>query len=163
MPQRRTDRPDRYGFDENKNVLTDLVGKLLPGWVARRAVAIDLDVPRTEYERGESVEFTVHIRNRLPVPVVVPTRELRLWGWELDGELEASDEVTYSSGSPGSLALGGGEVKHIPQTWNGRLKRTGAGANGQTEWVLPERGTHQLSVFVATNPEKRDSVELELL
>lgn len=163
MPKRRTDEPDRYGFDDNRNFITELVGKLVPVWVARRAVDVEVVVPRREYARGESVEFTVEIRNRLPVPVSVPTPQLRLWGWELNGELEASDEVTYSSDEPGQLALAGGEVKRIPQTWNGRLKRTGAAANGQAEWVLPERGTHRLSAFVATRPEKRDSVELELL
>lgn len=162
MPRRRPDRPDRYGFDENRNHLTELLGKLVPSWVARRAVDVTVEVPRREYERGEAVEFEVRIRNRLPAPISVPTPQLRLWGWEIDGELEGSDEVTYSSGEPGLLTLGGGETKRIPQTWNGRLKRTGSAANGQAEWVLPDRGVHELAAFVATTPEKRDSVELEL-
>lgn len=162
MPRRRPERPDRYGFDENRNYLTELLGKVVPSWVARRAVAVSVEVPRREYERGEAVEFEVRIRNRLPVPISVPTPQLRLWGWEIDGELEASDEVTYSSGERSQLALGGGETKRILQTWNGRLKRTGSAANGQAEWILPERGVHTLSVFVATRPETRDSVELEL-
>lgn len=162
MPRRRTERRDRYGFDENRNYLGDLAGKLVPGWLARRAVDVAIEVDRRTYERGDAVEFTVLIRNRLPVPLEVPTRSLRLWGWEVDGELEASDEVTYASDQSGLLALKSGETKRIPQTWNGRLKRTGAAANGEAEWVLPEPGTHELAAFVATRPEKRDSVELEL-
>jgi hypothetical protein len=162
MPKRRPERPDRYGFNENRNYLTELLGKVVPRWVARRAVGVSVEVPRREYERGEAVEFTVVIHNRLPFPVTVPTPQLRLWGWEIDGELEGSDETTYSSGKPGTLTMAAGETKRIPQTWNGRLKRTGTAANGQAEWVLPERGVHELSVFVATTPEKRDSVDLEL-
>lgn len=162
MSRRRTERRDRYGFDENRNYFGELVGKLVPGWLARRAVDVALEVDRREYERGEDVEFTVLIHNRLPVPLEVPTRELRLWGWEVDGELEASDEVTYSSGQPGQLAMKSGETKRIPQTWNGRLKRTEAAENGEAEWVLPEPGTHELAAFVATRPEKRDAVDLEL-
>lgn len=163
-PRRSTDdaNPDRYGFDETSSIASAL-GKFVPQRLARLAVSVDLELDQRTYDRGENVHFTVIFYNRLPVPITVATPTLRLWGWEIDGELEASDEVTNQSDTPGSLTLPARRQTRASQVWNGRLKRTGAGPDGRDLWELPEPGTHELSAFVATEPPcARATVELEL-
>lgn len=153
---------DRLGFDQTENELTDLLGRFVPQWLAQRAVDVDLTVPAREFPLGDPVPFTVEIRNRLPVPVTVRTPTRRLWGWAVDGELEASDEHAYAGDTAGEFSLEGGDVLRIDREWSGRFKRTGRPGD-RTEHVLPDRGVHELSAFVATDdPRPRDSVEVEL-
>lgn len=155
-------RADRFGLDDTTSIASAL-GRFVPQRLARWAVSIRVEPDRTTYERGQDVHFTVTLSNRLSLPITVATPKLRLWGWELDGELEASDEVTYESDTPGSLHLPSRGKKQVDQVWNGRLKRVGAGPDGRDTWELPEAGVHELSVFVATDPVcARDSVEIEL-
>lgn len=159
---RGDDDSDRFGLDETENELTDLLGRFVPQWLAQRAVSVSVSVPRREFSVGEPVPFTVEIRNRLPVPVTVRTPTRRLWGWEVDGELAASDESTYAGENAGQFALEGGDALRIEREWSGRFKRTG-GRGERTEHVLPDRGVHELAAFVATSdPQPRSSVEIEL-
>ena len=160
---RRSEDEDRFGFDENRDYLAEFMAVVVPDWLVHRAVTIEVTPERREYELDTPVRFTVTIRNRLPVPVTLPTPKLRLWGWAIDGEVEATDERVYSSDTPGRHALDAKETIRVEQTWNGRFERSGAGPNGRSEWVLPEPGTHELSVFIATEePQATDAVELEL-
>lgn len=155
-------RPDRFGLADTTSIASAL-GRFVPQRLARWAVRIHLEPDRTTYERGQDVRFTVTLRNRLSLPITVATPKLRLWGWEIDGELEASDELTYQSDTPGSLHLPSSGKKQVEQVWNGRLKRAGEGPDGRDVWELPEAGVHELSVFVATEPVcARDTVEIEL-
>lgn len=153
---------DRLGLDQTENELTELLGRFVPQWLAQRAVDVDVTVPAREFRVGDPVPFTVEIRNRLPVPVTVRTPTRRLWGWAVDGELAASDEHTYAGDTAGEFSLEGGDVLRIEREWSGRLKRTGRPGE-RTEHVLPDRGVHELSAFVATSdPQPRSSVEIEL-
>ena len=153
---------DRLGFDQTENELTDLLGRFVPQWLAQRAVDVDVDVSAREFPVGDPVPFTVEIRNRLPVPIAVQTPTRRLWGWEVDGELEASDEHTYAGDAAGQFSLEGGDVLRIEREWSGRFKRTGRQGE-RTEYVLPDRGVHEIAAFVATtDPQPRDSAEIEL-
>lgn len=164
MPtSRRTGDEDRFGFDENRDYIAEFLSAVVPDRLAHRAVTIEVSTDRREYALDAPVEFTVTIRNRLPVPVTLPTPTLRLWGWTIDGELEASDEATFVSESESWHAFDARETRRIQQTWHGRFERSGAGPSGRTKWVLPDPGVHELSVFLATDePQARDTVELEL-
>ncbi|WP_224333887.1 hypothetical protein [Haloprofundus halobius] len=162
MPGRKTaasDREDRYGFDEGGGSLAERLGAFVPQSLVRRGLSIRVTTGRRRYERGDPVELTIAIRNRLPIPVTVATPRRRLWGWTVDGLLEGSDEPRYLSDNPGSLAFGPKETKVIEQTWSGRLKRVG----DRTTWELPERGVHEVGAFVATGANQpTDSVEITI-
>lgn len=148
---------DRTGFDDNRNYLTDALGALVPRWIAQRALAVSVETDRERYAVGDPVELTVTIRNRLPVPVVVETPTRRLWGWSVDGEVEASDEQVYRSDAGGSMSFRGGERKVVTRRWNGRFKRVG----DPTRWVEPDPGTHEVGAFVALGTRRpEDSVEI---
>ena len=161
--RRRPDDSDRHGFDESRDYLGEFLGALVPVRLARAGVTLSVSLPRREFALDEPVPFTVEIRNRLPVPVTVPTPQPRLWGWAVDDQVEATDEPTFASDRPGGLELGGREAKRISRTWDGRFERSDGGPDGRSEWVLPERGRHELSAFVATDPPcASDSVTFEL-
>ncbi|WP_101294278.1 hypothetical protein [Halegenticoccus soli] len=150
---------DRYGFDENRNYLAEAVGKFVPQPLARRALRIDLETDREAYRPGDAVELTVAIENRLPLPIAVATPQRRLWGWTVDGELEASDEKRYASGAAGRFPFRAGERKVITWTWNGRFKRVG----DRTTWETPAPGTYEIRAFVATRPPRpSDSVRIRI-
>ncbi|QKG92499.1 hypothetical protein HPS36_06420 [Halorubrum salinarum] len=147
MVDRRHDsQSDRTGFDETKNYLSEAVGRVVPRSVARRAIEVTVSTDAAEYAPDEPVAITVAIRNRLPVPVEVPTSTGRLWGWAVDGVVEATDERRYVRGEGSSLSLRAGETKRATATWNGRFRRTDD--DGLDRSVRAERGDHTVSVFV---------------
>jgi hypothetical protein len=155
---------DPFGFDDNRNVLTEALGKLVPQSVARRALTIDVEVGHTTYEVGDDVSFRVTFRNRLPLPVVVQTPDRRLWGWTVDGELEASDESRFADPgreTPGSFAFRGGERRVVSRTWHGRFRRVGDG-DAPTRWVDVEPGRHELGVFLAYDGGARATATFEV-
>jgi hypothetical protein len=147
MVDRRHDgQTDRTGFDETKNYLSNALGRVVPRAVARRAVDVTVSTDAAEYAPDEPVAITVAIRNRLPVPVEVPTATRRQWGWAIDGVVEATDERRYVRGDESTLSLRAGETKRATATWNGRFRRTED--DGLDRSVRAERGAHTVSVFV---------------
>ena len=147
MVDRRRDGPtDRTGFDETKNYLSNALGRVVPRSVARRAVEVTVSTDAAEYGPDEPVAITVAIRNRLPVPVEVPTSTRRPWGWAVDGLTEATDERRYVRDEESALSLRAGETKRATATWNGRFRRTDG--DGLDRSVRAERGTHTITAFV---------------
>lgn len=142
---------DRTGFDGTTNYLTVALAKLVPRWVARRAVSVRVWTDRDEYEAGEPIEITVEFRNRLLVPVEVPTPRRRRWGWTVDGLLEATDERRYVRGDPATFAFRAGERKRITTTWNGRIRR--AAEDGMDRSEPAGRGDHTITAFLATRTD----------
>lgn len=148
-----SDANDEFGFDlvrSRSSIVTFLAG-LVPSPIARRAIAVSVTTDRDAYERDEPVEITIEFKNRLPVPVELPTAGHRRWGWSVDGELEASDERRYTPDRPATFDFRGGERKQVSVTWNGRLERVQSG--DRRESVLPEPGDYELRAFVATRED----------
>jgi hypothetical protein len=154
---------DPFGFDENRNVVTEALSKLVPQAVARRALTVSVETDRAVYTVGDDVHFRVTFTNRLPLPVVVETPDRRLWGWTVDGELEASDEPRFSDPAretPGQFAFRGGERRVVSRTWHGRFRRVGDGE--PTRWVDVEPGRHELGVFLAYEGGARATTSFEV-
>jgi len=155
------EEPDRTGLDESRNVLGAVVGRFVPQWLARRAVAVRVSADRDRYARGDPVRLTAEFRNRLPVAIEVETPRRRLWGWTVDGELEASDERRYASEAGGTLSFRPRERKRIRWRWDGRFKRSG----DPTRWEPAEPGEYEIVAFVALDaperPADRTTVRIE--
>ncbi|WP_122088806.1 hypothetical protein [Halalkalicoccus subterraneus] len=150
MPQpRHRTADDRHGFEETTNYLTSALSKLVPNWLARRAVSVSVDTRKDRYPRGDPVEIIVEFRNRLPVPVTVPTVERRLWSWCVDGVLEASEEPRYVDRSPSAFPFRGGERKRIVHRWNGHFRREKR-VDGLAVSEPAAPGEHTISVSLAT-------------
>ena len=158
------ERQDRYGFDDTKSPVADALGKFVPQAVVRRGLSLAVRTDRETYAPGEPVELTVEIENRLPLPVTVATPTRRLWGWTVDGELEASDERIYLPASPSKLAFRAGERKILTQTWNGLFKRVGDGdGDAQTRWVEPDPGVHEVGAYLALSGNRpADATEIRI-
>ncbi|RQG95095.1 hypothetical protein [Natrarchaeobius chitinivorans] len=135
------------GLDTSRWTIARFLSALVPVTLARRAIAVSIDTDRDVYERDDSIEIAIDFKNRLPLPVDIPTPRQRRWGWSIDGQLEASDERLYVRDRPSSFSFGGGERKRIRFTWNGRLERT----RGRHESVVPEPGEYEIRAFVATH------------
>lgn len=149
----RAENRDDLGFDENRDYIARALSAVVPQWLARRAVTISVETDRERYEQGEPVSLTVLLRNRLPVPIAVETPRQRLWGWSVDGQLEASDEKRYEPERSGTLRFEGRETKRIDRVWNGRFEDS----NART-WELADPGEHEIEAFLATwDRRPRDS------
>lgn len=142
---------DRTGFDDTVNHLTAALGRLVPQWLARRAIAVSVSTDRTNYPQGDPVRIQVEFRNRLPVPVTIRTPRQRLWGWTVDGDLEASDERRHLSETEATLTFRGRERKRVSRRWNGSLKRTGS----PDRWEPASIGDHEISAFIAVDGQPR--------
>lgn len=142
----RSDAVNAGEFDDPVfGFVSRLVGPLVPQWLARRGLSVSVETDREEYAVGQPVELTIRVRNRLPLPIELETGG-RIWGWTVDGLLEASDERYYTSNRKNSLKLRAGETMTIERTWNGRFKRIGS----PTRWVKAKAGDHEIGAFVAT-------------
>lgn len=149
---------DRLGFDQTRNYTTDILNKLLPRAVAQRAIRVSLETDADRYERGEPVSISLEFKNRLPIPVTVYTETRRLWGWTIDGELEASDEPRYVDDKPGRFDFRVRERKTYDIVWDGRLKRSGQ----PDVWELPEPGQYTITGYIGTKHRPRDSAVIEI-
>ncbi|MEM4781804.1 MAG: BsuPI-related putative proteinase inhibitor [Halalkalicoccus sp.] len=146
-PRRRAREDDQMTFDEPYfGFVSRLVGPLVPQPLARRGLSVSVETNREEYRVGEPVELTIAVKNRLPVPVELET-EGRIWGWTVDGLLEASDERLYASDARNTLRLRAGETLTFERTWDGRFKREGS----PTRWVEAEPGEYEIGAFVAAD------------
>lgn len=139
------ERVARHGLDENRNYLADILGKFVPQSIAQRAVHVSVETDKQQYDPGEPIEITAKFMNQLPVPITVRTPRQRLWGWQVNGELEASDEARYTRSTPNSFSFRPRERKQIDWQWNGRFGRTDEG-----RWVIAEPREYVIDVFIAT-------------
>lgn len=160
-----TDAGDEFGHgsDDSRYTVVTLLSALVPTALARRAVTVSLETDRDVYAPDDPVELTVEFRNRLPVPISIPTPRQRRWGWTVDGILEASDERRFTRDRPSTFRFGGGERKRLSVTWNGRFERAGEGT--RRESILPDPGEYELRAFVATGddrPRPSDSTTIRI-
>ncbi|WP_254532222.1 hypothetical protein [Natrinema gelatinilyticum] len=138
----------RVDPDGSRSTVASFLGSLVPPSLARRAIDVSVATDREAYERDESVEISIEFKNRLPVPVELPTPRQRRWGWSVDGHLEATDERVYTRHNPATFDFRSGERKRMSVTWNGRLEQVWS--NGRRESVLPDPGEYEIRAFVAT-------------
>ncbi|SNR35711.1 hypothetical protein [Halorubrum vacuolatum] len=154
-PSRGGRNADALGEDYETSVFSRGFEKLVPAPLARFAATIDVTTDRESYAPGDPVTLRVAINNRLPVPIDVPIAEPRIWGWSIDGLLEATDERTYEPERRQSLSLRAGETRTVEHVWNGYIKRTADGRRTIHEPLA--RGKHEIRVFLGTNPRKTGS------
>jgi hypothetical protein len=154
-----TDSDDQMGFDQNVDYLGRAFRAVVPQWIARRGIAVAVSTDRPRYEVGDEIRISVEFENRLPFPVAVETPRQRLWGWEVDGELEASDEAYYVRDRPNAFYFRARERKLARVTWDGRFERT----DRSSRRVPAEPGEHVIIAYVATENElPRDETTVTL-
>ncbi|WP_435152538.1 hypothetical protein [Haladaptatus sp. DFWS20] len=154
----RADSDDQLGFDQNVDYLGRALRAIVPQWVARRSITATVTTDRSRYEIGDEIRITVTFENRLPVPMVVETPRQRLWGWDVDGELEASDEVYYVRDTPNAFYFRAREKKRARVTWDGRFERRDESAR-----IPADPGEYTVGAYLATeNGAPRDETTIVL-
>lgn len=119
---------------------------------------MEVRTDKRRYRPGEQVEIEIRFRNRLPVPVTIATPKRRLWGWTVDGELEASDVTRYERDAPAAFSFRARECKRVSRTWDGRFERDG---DSLREAAAP--GEYEIAAFVATaDGRPRDATTVEI-
>ncbi|MCO8246555.1 MULTISPECIES: arrestin family protein [unclassified Haladaptatus] len=146
----RRDSDDQFGFDENVNYMGRALRALVPQRVARRSISVSVSTPDESYEIGDEIPITVTFDNRSPFPVVVETPQQRLWGWEVNGELEASDETYYVRNRPNAFYFRAREKKRASVTWDGWFQRE----NEPTRRVAADPGEYTVAAYLATENER---------
>ncbi len=153
------DSDDQFGFDDNINYVGRALRALVPQRVARRSIAVSVSTPDTSYEIGDEIPITITFDNRNPLPVVIETPQQRLWGWEVNGELEASDENYYVRNRPNAFYFRAGETKRATVTWDGWFTRE----NESTGRVPADPGEYTVGAYLATENERpRDETTITL-
>ncbi len=155
-PSRGSRTAEELGEDYDTSVFSRGLEKLVPAAVARLAATIDVETDRDVYAPGDPVTLRVSVGNRIPLPIDVPIAERRVWGWSVDGLLEATDERTYEPDGSRSFSMRPGETRTFEHVWNGRVKRE----RDRTTHEPLDPGEHEISAFLGTNPRKTASTTI---
>jgi hypothetical protein len=123
---------------------------LLPTRLRHRAISVDVSSPQDVYEAGETVPFTVTMKNAMPFPVSVPTASPLLWTWAVDGHREASHVPETPAQEPSALAFDRGEWKTFRRRWDGMFQVA------EAEWTDagPGEYTIRAGINVGSAPAK---------
>ena len=133
--------------------------RLLPQRLARRMISVSVDAPEA-VPAGQSVPFTVQMRNAWPIPVTLTTRSPVVWQWSIDDLPEASQVPTDEPERSGSFTFSRGERKRFRRHWNGHFKIA------SDEWEPADPGVYTLRVAInVDDPDASglaDEVQLRL-
>lgn len=120
-PSRRRSEPTLQAMRSVNS--TALSRRLVPNWLGRRAISVDVSTPRAEYPPGATVPFRVTMRNAMPVPITVRTRSPVLWTWNVDGVTGASRvSMRDPPEESGEIRFGRGERKRFEKRWEQLLR-----------------------------------------
>lgn len=120
--------------------ISDLV---VPSGLGRRFISVDVETAEKEYALGESIPFTVTIRNHVPFPVSIATESPVLWTWSVDGDVEASAvPLRDPPDEPGRFEFDRGEYKRFRKRWNQLFRVT------ETDWEPAETGEYTIGAAI---------------
>lgn len=127
--------------------------RLLPVSVRRWAVSVDVSIPQTEFDRGDSIPFVVTMHNSLPMPVTIPTRSPLLWTWSVNDYPEASHlPLQEPADETGKMHFERGERKRFEKEWSGLFRIE------EREWDYAEPGVYTISAEINTPESKQASL-----
>lgn len=115
---------------------------LVPAWLRYRAVSLSVSTPRTVYDAGEPIPFTVAMKNAAPFPITVPTRSPLPWAWYVDGARSASRVPEPLPERSGAFVFDRGERKVFDRTWNGTFRVS------DSEWKPAAPGDYTISAAI---------------
>jgi len=122
------------------STLSDL---FVPTALRHRFLSVAVETAEDEYTVGESIPFTVTIRNHVPFPVSIATESPVLWTWSVDGDVEASSvSLRDPPDETGRFEFDRGERKRFRKRWNQLFRVT------ETDWEPAEPGEHTISAAI---------------
>lgn len=144
------DSPDRPQAMRSVNG-TALSRRLVPDWVRRRAISVEVSTPRAEFSLGEPVPFRVTMGNSMPFPIVFRTNSPLPWTWEVDGVSEASHvSLRDPPEESGEFRFGRGERKRFTKRWEQMFRVS------ESEWEPVGLGEYTIGAgFNVENASKK--------
>ena len=126
---------------------------LVPQWLKRRAITVEIATPQTAYALGARIPFEVTMKNRLPVPVTLTTRSPVLWTWTVDGLTEASHvELRDPPDETGEFNFSRGERKRFSGRWTQKFRVA------RREWEPATPGEYTLGASINVDTAEQDAV-----
>jgi hypothetical protein len=111
---------------------------ILPAWLHRRAVSVNVATPKSVYESGEPVPVGIEFKNPLPIPITLMTRSPVPWKWHIDGHREASHVPEPRPDLTTRFVLDRGERRRFTRVWRQSFQIS------KTDWKSAERGVHTI-------------------
>jgi len=144
---KRPFKPGETDQETTPRAMRSLSGGLLsrlfvPTAVQYWGLSVSISTPRSTYDAGTPIPFTVTIVNRLPVPVTVRTATPVLWSWEVNGVREAS-RVSELPDRAGQFRFDRGERKRFRRRWHQSFRVS------EGEWEAAAPGDYCLRAAVA--------------
>ena len=117
--------------------------RLVPHWVRRRAISLELSTPKSTFDVDEPIPFRVEMRNRLPIPITLRTQSPVRWSWYVD-DLEEASHVPLRDppDTTGALQFDRGERRRFEKSWS-QLFRT-----SKREWEPASPGEYTISASI---------------
>ena len=124
---------------------------LVPRRLRHLPISVSVETSDDEYGVGEPVPFRVTFRNRLPVPISIPTVSPLLWVWMVDGNVEAAEvPIRDPPDEEGTLSFDRGERKEFQRRWD-QLFRV-----SDSEWEPAGVGSYTIGAAInAADAEER--------
>lgn len=127
--------------------------RLVPHWLRRRAISLELSTPSTEFRPDTPIPFTVTMKNALPIPITIRTESPILWSWAIDDVPEASRITTDDPPERnGELHFDRGERLQFRKTWS-QLFRV-----SEREWEPAEPGEYTISAAINVDDPTRNGM-----
>lgn len=139
-----SDREPRSAVQSFQSIDSSALSRrVVPHRLRYRAISVDVSTPRTAFSLDEPIPFTVMMRNRLPIPIVLRTRSPLLWTWRVDGQTDASRVARHDPpDEPGQLRFDRGERKRFRKEWRQLFRVSDA------EWEPADSGEHTIAARV---------------
>ncbi|SDQ36569.1 hypothetical protein [Natronobacterium texcoconense] len=127
--------------------------RLVPHWLRRRAISLEVTTPETEFAPETPIPFTVTMKNALPIPITIRTASPVLWSWSVDGVPEASRVTTRDPPErTGELHFDRGERLQFRKTWSGLFRVS------DREWEPAEPGEYTIRAAINVDGPLRNGL-----
>lgn len=119
---------------------TRLSRLLVPNRLRYRAISVNIETRRDEYDEGTAISFVVTMHNGFPIPIEVPTLSPVLWTWAVDGATNASRvDLRNPPQETRGFRFDRGERKQFKKTWDQRFRVS------ESRWERARPGEYVLS------------------
>lgn len=126
---------------------------LVPQWLRRKAISVDISTPEAEYAVGSRIPFRVTMKNELPIPIAVPTLSPVLWTWHVDGHTEASHvPLRDPPDETGRFGFQRGERKQFSGRWTSMFRVS------DSEWEPAGPGEYTIGAGINVDDQTESSV-----
>lgn len=130
--------------------------RLVPNALRHWAISVSVDIDRDSYPEGTAIPFVVTMRNRLPIPVEVPTRSPLLWTWAVDGKQDAASiDIRDTPQETRGFRFDRGERKTFRKEWDQQFRVS------ESRWERATPGEYVISAALNVDEPREKGLYAE--